>query len=218
MPDFSKTIIYKIVHKTNPEDYDVYVGHTTNIQSRKRQHKHNCNNPNSRDYNFKIYQYIRENGGWDNFEIIKIEKYPCNSRNEASQKEQEWFYKLNAKLNFEIPNRTSKQYYEDNREKLLAHQKQYYEDNRDKILEYQKQYHQDNREKISEQQKQYRQDNCDKIKEYQTQYSENNRKKKNEYDKKRRKEKETCDNCGCILSKCDMSRHKRSKKCMNAKK
>jgi hypothetical protein len=170
MPDFSKTIIYKIVHAINPDEYDVYVGHTTNIQSRKRCHKSYCNNLNSKKYNLKVYKFIRENGGWDNFEILEIEKYPCNSKDEARQKEQEWCYKLNSKLNCEIPNRTNKEWREDNRDKINEKAKIYREDNREKRLEYNKQYRQDNREKLKE-------------------YRKNNRDEKKEYDKKRRKEK-----------------------------
>lgn len=106
MPDFSKTIIYKIVHKDDLNDENIYVGYTTNFINRKRCHKKCCNNNR---YNCKIYKYIRENGGWENFIMSEIEKYPCNNDKEARQKEQEWFYKLNAKLNFEIPNRSRKE-------------------------------------------------------------------------------------------------------------
>lgn len=184
MPDFSKTIIYKIVHKTNPDDYDVYVGHSTDIQSRKWDHKKSCNNENSKMYNFKVYQYIRENGGWDNFEIIEIEKYPCNSRNEACQKEQEWCYKLNSKLNTDIPNRTPKEWWEDNKERL-------------KILN--KQWRTNNREYINEKMRDYRKNNLEKMREYE-------------------KQKATCDNCGSIVRKSDIARHKKTQKCINTKK
>ena len=58
--DYSKTIIYKIVCN-DLTITEVYVGHTTNFIKRKAPHKYNCNNPNSKSYNFKIYNIIRNN-------------------------------------------------------------------------------------------------------------------------------------------------------------
>tara|TARA_B110000967_G_scaffold185790_1_gene206374 strand:- start:39 stop:386 length:348 start_codon:yes stop_codon:yes gene_type:complete len=37
---------------------------------RSIKHKHTCNNSNSRKYNYKLYQFIRANGGWANWKII----------------------------------------------------------------------------------------------------------------------------------------------------
>ena len=76
--DYSKTIIYKIEHTEN--DDLVYVGFTTNWDSRKCEHKRNCNNEKKKRHNSKIYQMINENGGWDMFKMIEVEKYPCNDR------------------------------------------------------------------------------------------------------------------------------------------
>ena len=86
--DFSKTIIYKIVHKEDPDNHEIYVGHTTDFTNRKRCHKKTCNNQNDR-HHLKVYQYIRENGGWDDFIMLEIEKYPCNDANEARAREQD---------------------------------------------------------------------------------------------------------------------------------
>jgi len=54
---------------------EFYIGSTFNMRDRKYKHKSNCNNPNSKDYNLKVYQYIRANKGFDNwkFEIL-VEK------------------------------------------------------------------------------------------------------------------------------------------------
>jgi len=59
--DYSNCCIYKIEHIDN--DNLVYVGHTTNFTNRKYQHKSNCKNETSKEYNHKVYQMIRENGG-----------------------------------------------------------------------------------------------------------------------------------------------------------
>ena len=34
----------------------------------------------SKKYNVPIYQFIPENGGWDEWKMIPIEVFPCNSK------------------------------------------------------------------------------------------------------------------------------------------
>jgi hypothetical protein len=89
--DYSKTVIYKIVCN----DLNIigcYVGHTTDFIRRKQSHKSHCTNEkDKKKYDFKVYKTIRENGGWDNYSMIEIEKYPCKDANEATAKEREWF-------------------------------------------------------------------------------------------------------------------------------
>ena len=128
MPDFTKSIIYRIVCK-DLNITDCYVGSTTNFKGRKREHKSTCNNPNDKRYNYKLYKFMRENGGWENWDMIMIEKYPCNDKLELLKKEREVFETLNASLNSEIPSRTQKQHYEDNKERI----KQYRLDNKETI-------------------------------------------------------------------------------------
>ena len=96
--DYSKTIIYKIV-SNDLNINDVYVGHTTNFIKRKAHHKSHCNNINSKKHNLKVYKTIRENGNWDNWNMVEIEKYPCNDSNEACARERYYYELLNAKLN-----------------------------------------------------------------------------------------------------------------------
>ena len=38
---------------------------------------------------------IRKNGGWENWCMIEIEKYPCNDKNEAKARERYWLETLN---------------------------------------------------------------------------------------------------------------------------
>lgn len=93
--DYSNTIIYKIYCK-NDFINDMYVGHTTNFQQRKYAHKIACNNIKN---NLKIYNIIRNNGGWDNWNMIEIARYNCKNSTEARIKEQEHYSSLNASLN-----------------------------------------------------------------------------------------------------------------------
>jgi hypothetical protein len=96
--DYSSTIIYKITCKdTNVSD--VYVGHTTNFIQRKHAHKQGCNNEKLSNYKCKLYDVIRNNGGWDNWNMEIINFFNCKDHFEARQKEQEYFVSLNATLN-----------------------------------------------------------------------------------------------------------------------
>ena len=107
--NYSNTIIYKIVCNDLTVE-EKYVGSTTNFRMRKYQHKTRCNNPNDKKYNLKIYQFIRENGGWENWTILEIEKYQCNDGNESRTRERYWIEELKCKLNINVPIRSKKEY------------------------------------------------------------------------------------------------------------
>lgn len=96
--DYSNTIIYKITCK-NSEVSDIYVGHTTNFVQRKYAHKQSCINSKSLNYKCKLYEVIRNNGGWINWKMEIIYFFDCNNQYEARQKEQEYFVLLKANLN-----------------------------------------------------------------------------------------------------------------------
>ena len=93
--DYSNTIIYKIYCK-DENIKDIYVGHTTSFIKRKYQHKTCCNNLSNK---VKIYETIRHNGGWENWDMVEIAKYNCKDSTEARIKEQEYYELLKANLN-----------------------------------------------------------------------------------------------------------------------
>tara|TARA_B110000444_G_scaffold233499_1_gene243068 strand:- start:543 stop:1148 length:606 start_codon:yes stop_codon:yes gene_type:complete len=196
MTFYDKSIIYKIKHNEDYDDTNIYVGSTSNFKQRKYNHKNRCNNEKDKKHNLPVYQYIRDNGGWDNFVMIPIEQYPCNNKNELEIKERHHIDILRPTLNMKIPSRTKKEYYEDNKEQIEEWKKQYYEENKAKITEYKKQYHDVNRELIKEQKKIYYEKNKDQILEYQ-------------------KEKVICDHCGCEVRKNGLNRHQKTNKCIN---
>ena len=107
--NYSNTIMYKIVCK-DLNVKELYVGHTVNFRSRKNKHASDCAYEMSKNYDLKIYKYIRENGGWSNWEMIEIEKYNCNDGNEARARERYWFEELQAKLNMTYPQRNMQEY------------------------------------------------------------------------------------------------------------
>ena len=86
--DYSKTIIYKLVHNEDYDNANIYIGSTTDFVKRKNSHKTSCNNEKHKEYNNKKYQYIRENGGWEEWNMIEIEKHNCNDGNEARAREE----------------------------------------------------------------------------------------------------------------------------------
>jgi hypothetical protein len=96
--DYSNTIIYKIFCNDKCIT-DIYVGHTTNFVKRKYQHKILCNNGNK----LKIYDIIRNNGGWENWNMIEIAKYNCQDATEARIREQEHYDLLKPSLNLIQP-------------------------------------------------------------------------------------------------------------------
>ena len=126
--NYQNTKMYKIVCK-NLAITDCYAGHTTEFRRRKSQHKHSCNTPEDKKYNYPVYKFIRENGGWDNWQIIEIEKFPCNDANEARARERYHYEKLNANLNGNVPNRSNKEYNDkwrsDNIERVQEYKKNY---------------------------------------------------------------------------------------------
>lgn len=134
MVNYAETIIYKIVCK-DLTIKNVYVGHTTNFRRRKCNHKKCCNNKNYKYHNLNVYKFIRENGGWNNFEMIMIEEYNCENKLQAHQRERYWIETLNADLNCIIPTRTQKEYNDINKEQIIEYQKKWYEENKNKILE-----------------------------------------------------------------------------------
>ncbi len=95
---YQNSVIYKIFCKDSNVT-EIYVGSTINFNRRGRQHKSICSNCKSPNYNFPLYCYIRENGGWDNFTIEIIEYYPCRNKLELLKREHYYTSLLNATLN-----------------------------------------------------------------------------------------------------------------------
>ena len=144
--DYSKSLIYKLVC-LDTDITDIYVGSTTSFKHRKSRHKTNCNNEKTSAYNFNVYKFIRENGGWEAWNMILIEYYPCKTKLELDKREREIIEELKSTLNKNIPSRTIKEWREDNKEQIAVYRKKYYDDNKEKAIKYQKKYYEENKEK-----------------------------------------------------------------------
>ena len=144
--DYSKTIIYKFVcNDLNIKD--IYVGATTDMIRRKAKHKSVCNCESNKSYNCKVYQLIRNNGGFNNWTMLQIENFPCNNKMESDVRERYWLELLGSNMNMKIPSRTQEEYQEVNKEVLKERQKQYYQVNNDNIKKYQEHYREVNKER-----------------------------------------------------------------------
>lgn len=96
--DYSNTIFYKIYCK-DENVTDLYVGHTTNFVQRKYAHKRACTREKDSNYKQKVYQAIRNNGGWENWKMVIIGFHECECHYDARKIEQQYFEDLNATLN-----------------------------------------------------------------------------------------------------------------------
>jgi len=230
---YNRAKIYKLCCK-DPNITDIYVGSTLNHYRRKNQHKSRCNNPNSKSYNFHVYKFIRNNGGFDNWNIIVLEEYEAKNKNDLLWKEREWIDKLLPTLNcfkpiitrvekLEYDKEKSKERYQNNKEKISEQSKEYRKNNKEKILEQKKEYYENNKEKISERKKEYYENNKEKCLEQMKEYRENNKEKLSEYYKEYRKnnkekileqkkEKVECEICKVFMSRASLTAHKKSKK------
>lgn len=203
--DYSQTVIYKIACN-NLDIKECYVGHTTDLVRRRKQHKHCCISPN-KHYNYNVYQFIRDNGGWENWCVCPVEEFKCDNINQALIRERFWIEELNANLNQNIPSRTEKERYENNKEEIQQQRKEYREKNKEKIAQKDRKYYEEHKEEKQKYDKEYYEQNKEKKIEQAKIYYENN---KEELDEKR-KEKITCE-CGGFTVKSNLARHIKSKK------
>ena len=102
-PDFRDSVVYKI-YCLNPIITDVYVGSTTNFTVRKNTHKNSCNKSCYKNHHLHLYKFIRDNGGWDNWDMVIIKKYPnLTELYQLLKKERKWIKKKNSTLNQNLP-------------------------------------------------------------------------------------------------------------------
>ena len=134
---------YKFVCK-DPSILYSYVGHTTNFSKRKGTHKKCCTNSEDKSYNLPIYVFIRQNGGWSNWDMVQTHSQICKDNLEARQIEQELLEQQQLKLNtnnayLSLEQRkinksnNAKEYREKNKEQIAIKRSEYYEKNKEQI-------------------------------------------------------------------------------------
>ena len=168
--------IYKIVDNTNG---NIYIGSTCEptLSRRLAQHKATYNQYVKGNSTFVTSFEILKNGS---YEIVLIESYPCNSKDELHSREK-FYIENNTCVNKYIPTRTKNEYYEANKEQIREYQKQYNETNKEHRQEYYRQYNEQNKGRIQEYYKQWYEENKERLREYQKQYNETNKEHRQGY-------------------------------------
>lgn len=107
--------IYKILSK-DPTIKQEYIGSTSNLSRRINEHKYNCLRPTSMKHNYKLYKFIRKNGGWYNFYFRVLEVFPSNDKIEVYKRENSYIEKnqfsLNCQKAFLNKDQYNKDYYQ----------------------------------------------------------------------------------------------------------
>jgi CDGSH-type Zn-finger protein len=204
--NYQKTIIYKIVCD-DLNITDTYVGSTTNFANRKSSHKKNCTNEKSNNHHLKVYKFIRENGGFSNWSMIEIEKYPCDDVNEATKRERFYYEQLNSSLNTQIPLQSPAEWRIKFKEEIALRRKVYLKKNKEEIALKQKEYNEINKEELAIKKREYYTLNKEDFRERSKEYKEKNKEKIQE----KKKETILCD-CGENVNKDHKNRHLKTKR------
>lgn len=142
-----------------------YIGSTKDLKKRIGEHINKCYNSNIPKYNLKVYQQIRSNGGWNDFNFTIVEH--IDNPETLIEREQYYYDVLRPELNSQRPvGLTITEYYQINKDKIAERNADYYQINKEKIAE----YRQNNKEKIAERNAEYYQSNKNKIIERQVEY------------------------------------------------
>ena len=145
-PNYQNSRLYQVVSASNPGIN--YKGSTTqSLASRMAQHRSDYKN------------YLQGNGGkyLSSFEVMKfpdakielIEYYPCNTGEELHAREGQ-LVRATECVNKNIPGRNVQEWYQDNKDAVLAREKAYYEANKDVLLVRVKAYQAANKDQIAE--------------------------------------------------------------------
>jgi hypothetical protein len=144
--------IYRLYCK-NTEITDFYIGSSVNAQQRYWDHKVDCNNPKRRNYEIKLYTFIRANGGIENWTFEVIDKCEFHLRNQIEQK---WLDELKPSLNMDRAHLTieekknvAKKYHEDNKEIIHKKKEAYYQANQEEIRTKSRERYQANKDAIN---------------------------------------------------------------------
>jgi len=182
MPDYSNGKIYKIVCNITGEQY---IGGTIQkLSQRLTQHVRDKN----KDKGYKSKEIILRG----DYQIILIENYPCNSKEELERKEREHI-EANVCVNKYITTRTRKEYREAHKEELALKDKEYKEAHKEAISLKYKEYYDCHKEAIYLKNKEYIDKNRESVRLKSKAYREKNKeelnRKKREYRNKKKQEK-----------------------------
>ena len=133
MPDYSKSVIYKIYDNTNG---DTYYGSTCNeLRFRIKQHKHDAYSTSAK--RLQCHTTSKSIILNDDYTYSVVEEFPCENRHQLLTRER-WYIENNQCVNKNIPSRTrgesDAEYYKTNKEVVLQRKSVYYQKNREEKL------------------------------------------------------------------------------------
>ena len=142
MPDYSKSVIYKLYDNTNG---DAYYGSTCNkLRFRIKDHKTKALSKTATKI-CKSKSIILN----DDYTYSVVEEFPCETKLELHTRER-WWIENNKCVNKVIPTRTYKEYSKDNKEYLTKRDADNYIKNKEKKSIFNKKWYIDNKELIQE--------------------------------------------------------------------
>ena len=147
--DYSKNKIYKIYSHLGDK---IYIGSTVCdlVSQRMVKHRDSYKYWKKHNGNYTTSFILFEEYGVENCIIELIEAKPCIDINEQAKLEGSYIRTLEC-VNKNIPGRTRKEYYQDNKERF----KEYYQDNKEERKETVAQYREDNKDLINQKNKIY---------------------------------------------------------------
>jgi hypothetical protein len=124
-----------IIYKKNDDNF--YLGQTKNIKRRMYTHKNCAENK----INIKLYNYINNNGGWDEWKHKIIS-------DDDNDTETQWYHILKPTLNTNVCGRTFLEYQKDHRQKYTEYLKKWRSKNPTYMRDYMRQYNKKKKETI----------------------------------------------------------------------
>ena len=227
--DINNYVMYKICPKNKDLNY-CYIGHAKDFNARKSQHKTPCMDATHNKAHFKLYEVIRQNGGWNEWEMVEIEQLNGKTKLEARIREQELIKQHNANLNMlnafitederaSTKKAITEKYREENKEFLKEQTKQYKQNHKEIIAEQMKKYRAENKEKLTAQKKEYYEKNKERMDRIKKEWREENKEIQKEKRKmKTAKLKEEKLAQMALLEKPDTEEEKLKKEQMNKEK
>ena len=154
MPNYQQAKIYKIECNISGK---IYVGSTCEptLARRLAGHVGDYKKYLNGNHNYVSSFDIIKNG---NYDIVLIESFTCNSKDELYAKERYWTNKLdcvnrykNQGLFNELGEKEYKKAYREiNKDKINEKNKEYYDNNKEYFKEHNKEYYDNNKERINE--------------------------------------------------------------------
>jgi len=194
---------YARIYKLESSNGLVYYGSTTvkYLSHRLAKHKNEVNKTSKRCSSHLLFTE------GDTVTITLVENVEkCKDKYELQARER-WYIENNECVNRQIPNRTSKEWREENKESITANAKEYYQLNREELLEKRKEYREANKEKCKEVCKEWHKKNREQQNKKQKEYYEANKEELNA----RAGERIKCE-CGCEVARGSIASHRKSEK------